>query len=86
MVKENVELPERQAAFIREIVAAGRYESVSEAVRAGVNLLEQCLAEEAKQQDALRTLLEEAQASGMSERTPLEVWAAVESRFKSDGG
>lgn len=34
----------------------------------------------------LRRLLEEAEASGVSERTPLEIWAAAEARHKAQNG
>jgi antitoxin ParD1/3/4 len=46
MPTQNVNLPERQAEFIRESVAAGRYQNASEVVRDGLRLLEERQREE----------------------------------------
>ena len=81
MVTENVNLPERQAEFIRRIIESGRFGNVSEVVRAGVSLLEQRMDQERALEDKLRAMLEEAKASGISDRTPQEIWDAVEASY-----
>ncbi len=40
MPTQNVNLPEHQSLFIREMMAGGRYQNASEVVRAGLRLLE----------------------------------------------
>ncbi len=82
MMRESIELPDRQAEFIREAIASGKFDSVSEAIRAGIVLLEERLAEEARREAELRVLLEEGIASGLSEKKPEDVWAAVEAKYR----
>ena len=53
MVTRNVVLTESQSALVDRLVASGRYQNASEALRAGLRLLE---SEEA-QLDALRSRL-----------------------------
>ena len=84
MKTESVEIPDRQAKFIQEIITAGRYESVSEVVRAGVVLLEERLAHEERQREKLRKMLDEAIAGGLSDRTPEEIWDEAEARYFKD--
>lgn len=40
MPTQNVNLPEHQSAFIKEMMKEGRYQNASEVVRAGLRLLE----------------------------------------------
>ena len=54
MATKNVVLTESQAALIDRLVASGRYQNASEALRAGLRLLEQ----EEAQLDVLRGRLE----------------------------
>ncbi len=54
MATKNVVLTESQAALIDRLIASGRYQNASEALRAGLRLLEQ----EEAQLDVLRTRLE----------------------------
>jgi antitoxin ParD1/3/4 len=81
MPSENVSLTEQQARFIRESVEAGRYQDASEVVRAGLRLLQDWQAERQMREAELRSMLDEAEAAGVSERTPEEIWASVESRY-----
>ncbi|MEM1097693.1 MAG: type II toxin-antitoxin system ParD family antitoxin [Planctomycetota bacterium] len=53
MPTQNVNLPEHQAAFIKQSVEGGRYGSASEVVRAGLRLLEQREREDALKLEAL---------------------------------
>jgi antitoxin ParD1/3/4 len=54
MATRNVVLTESQSALVDRLVASGRYQNASEALRAGLRLLER----EEAQLDALRTRLE----------------------------
>ena len=54
MATKNVVLTESQAALIDRLIASGRYQNASEALRAGLRLLEQ----EETQLDVLRGRLE----------------------------
>ncbi|MEX2015215.1 MAG: type II toxin-antitoxin system ParD family antitoxin [Candidatus Hydrogenedentales bacterium] len=84
MVSENIKLPEHQAEFVRRVIATGRFQSVSEVVRAGVSLLEERLSEERKKEEQLQALLDAAKAGGIEERTPQEIWAAVKASYNTD--
>ncbi|PKP68834.1 MAG: type II toxin-antitoxin system ParD family antitoxin [Alphaproteobacteria bacterium HGW-Alphaproteobacteria-5] len=54
MATRNVVLTESQSALVDRLVATGRYQNASEALRAGLRLLER----EESQLDALRARLE----------------------------
>ncbi len=54
MATRNVVLTETQSALVDRLVASGRYQNASEALRAGLRLLER----EEAQLDALRARLE----------------------------
>ena len=54
MATRNVVLTESQSALVDRLVASGRYQNASEALRAGLRLLEN----EEAQLDALRSRLE----------------------------
>lgn len=54
MATKNIVLTERQSALIDRLVASGRYQNASEALRAGLRLLEN----EEAQLDILRARLE----------------------------
>jgi len=59
MPTQNVNLPDRQADFIRRRVAEGRYQNASEVVRAGLRLLEQREREDQLKLRNLRRLVKE---------------------------
>ena len=84
MVSENINLTDKQAEFIRRSIEAGEFEDVSEVVRAGIHLLEEWQAERLKREAELGAMLDEAKASGLSDRTPEAVWAASEARYRRD--
>ncbi|MFP6583003.1 MAG: type II toxin-antitoxin system ParD family antitoxin [Candidatus Hydrogenedentota bacterium] len=58
MPTQNVNLPEHQSSFIREMTEGGRYQNASEVVRAGLRLLE---AQEEEQRLKLERLRAEVQ-------------------------
>ena len=78
----SVTLGDHFEAFISAQIAAGRYGSASEVVRAGLRLLEE---HETKLQ-ALRSALIEGEESGISTRTVDEIFAAAERRSQQDHG
>ena len=55
MVTRNVVLTDTQDRMVQALIASGRYQNASEAMRAGLRLLEQ---EEAQRADIRQTLLE----------------------------
>ena len=77
----SVTLGEHFSAFISNKIDEGRFESTSEAVRAGLRLLE---AEEAKL-DLLKAAIEEGIESGIGDRTPEDVRSDVLGRLRDSG-
>ncbi len=80
MLTDPIELAERQAALVQRCIAAGRFDSVGEAVRAGLSLLEERIMLEEAAKDELRRMLDEAVASGVSDLSLDEVMASIKSR------
>jgi antitoxin ParD1/3/4 len=72
----SINLGEHFATFLSKLTASGRYGSASEAVRAGLRLLEQ---EEAKY-EALLAALDEGEDSGESSRTFDKIVADAKAR------
>ena len=68
----SVSLSDHFIGFIEEKVAEGRYASASDAVRAGLRLLE---AEEAKLEQ-LRALIDKGEASGPARPIDWDQWRA----------
>ena len=62
--------------FIDAQLAAGRYSSASDIVRAGLRLLE----EQELRLATIRAALDEGEQSGTSPLNVLEIWAAVKNR------
>ena len=58
-VKASVSISEQQDEFARDLVARGRYSSVSAVVQQGLDLLKQRDEAERTELEALRTILEE---------------------------
>jgi antitoxin ParD1/3/4 len=67
MVTRNVVLTETQDQLVQTLVAAGRYQNVSEAMRAGLRLLEQEEAQLAGIRQALLEGLAQARAGDLAE-------------------
>lgn len=81
MNTEHIRIPNRQAAFIRDLIASGRYSSVDEVVRASVLLLEERVAYEEQQKEKLRAMLNEALAGGTVDDSFDDIWDAAETRY-----
>ena len=81
MATRNVVLTESQSALVDRLVASGRYQNASEALRAGLRLLER----EDAQLDALRARLEsgfaQAQRGDLAEGSGED---AVRRAFRAD--
>lgn len=60
MPTQNVNLPDHQSQFIRELVESGRYQNASEVVRAGLRLLEQSESEDQLRLKHLRRVARES--------------------------
>ena len=67
MVTRNVVLTEPQDRLVQALVASGRYQNVSEAMRAGLRLLEQEEAQLARIRDDLVEGLAQAVAGDLAE-------------------
>jgi antitoxin ParD1/3/4 len=77
----SIALNEHFAGFVKEQVAAGRYGSASEVIRAGLRLLEE---REAKLR-ALRQAIDEGLSSGAAERFDVEEFIAAKARESKSG-
>lgn len=69
MVTRNVVLTETQDQLVQALVASGRYQNVSEAMRAGLRLLEQEEAQLAGLRQGLLDGLEQAKSGDLAEGT-----------------
>ena len=81
MTTEHIYLSDKQAEFINEIIASGRYRDINEVLRVSVHLLEERLAHEELQKEKLRVMLDEAKVGGLSELTPEQVWDNAETQY-----
>lgn len=77
----SVTLGDHFSSFVSSKIAEGRFQSASEAVRAGLRLLE---AEETRL-EMLKAAVQEGIDSGVSERTPEEVRSDVRQRLADSG-
>lgn len=77
----SVTLGEHFSSFVSNKIAEGRFQSASEAVRAGLRLLE---AEETRL-EMLKAAIQDGIDSGMSERTPEDVRSDVRKRLAASG-
>ncbi|MBB2970907.1 type II toxin-antitoxin system ParD family antitoxin [Mesorhizobium sp. RMAD-H1] len=84
MATRNVVLTDSQSALVDRLVASGRYQNASEALRAGLRLLEREEAELGDLRERLMTGLEQARrgdlAEGSGEDAIRRAFAAVHSR------
>lgn len=78
MATRNVVLTDAQTALIDRLVTSGRYQNASEALRAGLRLLEQDEAESAALRERLHRGLEQARSGTLAPGTGRE---AVERAF-----
>lgn len=72
MVTRNVVLTDAQSELIERLVASGRYQNASEALRAGLRLLEREEGEVAALRDRLAKGLDQARTGQLAEGTGAE--------------
>ncbi len=81
MATTSIDLGEHFTDFLSQLKESGRYRNVSEAVRAGLRLLEQEEAENRAKIEWLRQELIAGEESGESDSTLDEVFAEVKAEF-----
>ena len=67
LVTRNVVLTDSQAKLVEGLVASGRYQNASEALRAGLRLLERHEAELSEMRSRISTSLDQARSGGFAE-------------------
>lgn len=81
MMRKTITLPLAMEEWVKAQIEAGRYANDSEYFRDLIRRDQDRRRAEAE----LRRMLEEAEASGVSERTIPEIMADVDARMKADG-
>lgn len=84
MATRNVVLTDAQSALVDELVASGRFQNASEALRAGLRLLQEEEAERSALRDRLVLSVEEARQENFAEGSGEEAMkrAFAEARTK----
>lgn len=83
MTTRNVVLTDAQSKLIDRLVSSGRYQNASEALRAGLRLLERDEAESAALRDRLHKGLEQARTGQLAEGSGEEAMARAFARAKA---
>jgi len=81
MATTSIDLGEHFTGFLSQLKASGRYRNVSEAVRAGLRLLEQEESENRAKIERLRQELVAGEESGESDSTLDEIFTEVKAEF-----
>ena len=81
MPTTSIDLGEHFTGFVNMLKSRGRYRNVSEAVRAGLRLLEEHEAEYQAKLEALRHALIEGEESGESTKTHEEIINAAKAEL-----
>jgi len=81
MKNTSVALGEHFEKFVATQVDSGRYSSASEVMRHALRVLE----EQTQHRDAVIAALIEGERSGISERSPEDIRAAVKAEMRADG-
>lgn len=81
MVKKSITITDQQDQWIKAQMATGNYATDSEVVREALREKQERDAEI----EAIRAALIEGEQSGISDRTPEEIFAAARERLRADG-
>ncbi len=81
MATTSIDLGQHFTGFLRQLKESGRYRNVSEAVRAGLRLLEQEESENRAKIEWLRQELAAGEISGESDSALNEIFAEVKAEF-----
>lgn len=81
MVKKSITVTDQQDNWIKAQMATGNYATDSEVIREALREKQARSAEI----EAIRAALIEGEQSGVSDRTPQEIFAAAKERLKADG-
>lgn len=81
MVKKSITVTGQQEEWIKAQRASGNYATDSEVVREALREKQERTAEI----EAIRAALIEGEQSGISNRSPQEIFAAAKDRLKADG-
>ena len=81
MVKKSITITDQQDQWIKAQMATGNYATDSEVVREALREKQERDAEI----EAIRAALIEGEQSGISNRTPEEIFAAARERLRADG-
>lgn len=80
MPTTSIDLGEHFVGFIAQLKESGRYRNTSEAVRAGLRLLEVQEAEYQAKLELVRQMIDEGDDSGESDRSVEAIWEGVKAR------
>lgn len=86
MVTRNVVLTEQMSQLLDGLVASGRYQNASEAMRAGLRLLEQEENEWAEVRRRVLVGLEQVRNRQFAEGTPEEIFSRSLAKAKEQAG
>jgi antitoxin ParD1/3/4 len=82
MTRKTITIPNAMEAWVKSQIASGRYANDSEYFRDLIRRDQERRGAEAQ----LRKMLEEAEASGVSDKTLDEIWAEAEQRHAARQG
>ena len=84
MATTSIDLGDHFTSFISDLRKSGRYRNASEAVRAGLRLLEEQEADYQTKLENLRLALKEGEGSGESTLSHAEIIAEAKSELNAD--
>ena len=82
MQRKTNTITDQQEKWVESVIESGNYSNDSEFFR---DLIRRDQKRQAAERE-LRRLLDEAEEGGLSDKTPLEIWAAAEARRNADSG
>ena len=82
MIRKTISMPDEMGAWIEHRIKLGQYNNESEFFRDLVRRDQ----EQRQAMDQLRKMLDEAEATGISDRTAQEIWNDVEKKHVARSG